>query len=235
MAEARERLLASEFPDAQGAPGKRRCTPFSGWRWWTKPSGTNTRRISGPVRRGTPAERILLPAERTRKTPCGTTWNTGRESNPQPDPCTRISQGYRAAVKKLGEKFDRWQWGKVHKAEFRNQTLGESGIKPIEWIFNRGPVAVSGSSTTVFVTQWSTKKPFEIIHIVSQRQIIDLGNLGNSLSMHTTGQSGHPTNRHYDDFIEPWRDVRYHPTLWERSQVMADSREWLLLEPKAAR
>jgi penicillin amidase len=144
-------------------------------------------------------------------------------------------KGYRAAAKKLGEKFDRWQWGKVHRAVFRNQTFGVSGIKPIERIFNRGPVAVSGGSTTVAVAQWDTKKPFEIKHIVSQRQIIDLGDLGKSLSVHTTGQSGHPTNRHYDDFIEPWRDVRYHPTLWERSQVMADSKERLLLEPKAAR
>jgi penicillin amidase len=144
-------------------------------------------------------------------------------------------KGYRAAAKRLGDKFETWQWGKVHRAEFRNQSLGDSGIKPIERIFNRGPVAVAGANTTISMAQWNMKKPFEIKHIVSQRQIIDLGNLGNSVSVHTTGQSGHPFHSHYDDFIEAWRNYRYHPTLWERSRVTAESRERLLLEPKPAR
>jgi penicillin amidase len=144
-------------------------------------------------------------------------------------------KGYRAAVKKMGRRFDGWQWGKVHRAEFRNQTFGDSGIKPIERIFNRGPIAAPGGLTTVDVAQWNLKKPFEVKHIVSQRAIIDLANLGNSLSVISTGQSGHPTNSHYDDFIRPWRDVRYHPTLWERSQVTAKARERLILQPKKAR
>ena len=140
-------------------------------------------------------------------------------------------KGYRAAAKKLGEKFERWQWGKVHQAEFRNQSFGKSGIGPIERIFNRGPVSCPGGNTTVDVAQWDMKKPFEVKHIVSQRSIIDLGNLDNSLMMHTTGQSGHATHRHYDDFITAWRDVRYHPTLWERARVQKASRERLRLEP----
>ena len=140
-------------------------------------------------------------------------------------------KGYRAAAKKLGDHLEKWRWGKVHTATFRNQSLGESGIKPIEAIFNRGPIACPGGNTTVDVTAWDMKKPFEIEHIVSQRSIIDLGNLSASLMMHTTGQSGHPTHRHYDDFIEPWRDVRYHPTLWDRAAVRKASREKLRLQP----
>jgi penicillin amidase len=75
------------------------------------------------------------------------------------------------------------------------------------------------------------KKPFEIEHIVSQRSIIDLGNLDGSLMTHTTGQSGHATHRHYDDFIKPWRDVRYHPTYWDRAGLLRASREKLRLQP----
>jgi penicillin amidase len=140
-------------------------------------------------------------------------------------------KGYRAAVKKMGNKPERWRWGKVHTAVFKNQSLGSSGIKPIERIFNRGPFAVPGGNTTVDVAAWNMEKPFQVVHIASQRSIIDLGNLANSLMVHTTGQSGHTTNRHYDDFIRPWRDVRYHPTLWERAQVEKSSREKLRLEP----
>ncbi len=49
--------------------------------------------------------------------------------------------------------------------------------------------------------------------------------------MHVPGQSGHSRNRHYDDFIKPWRDVRYHPSLWERASVLKASREKLRLIP----
>ncbi len=31
------------------------------------------------------------------------------------------------------------------------------------------------------------------------------GDLSRSVIVHITGQNGHPTNRHYDDFIEHWR------------------------------
>jgi penicillin amidase len=75
------------------------------------------------------------------------------------------------------------------------------------------------------------KKPFEIKYIASQRSVVDLGDLDNSRMMHTTGQSGHATHRHYDDFIEPWRDVRYHPTLWSLASVRKSSRERLRLLP----
>ena len=63
------------------------------------------------------------------------------------------------------------------------------------------------------------------------RQIIDLSDLSRSLMMHTTGQSGHPFHRHYADFIDPWRLIGYHPTLWNRADVERQAREHLTLLP----
>jgi penicillin amidase len=48
--------------------------------------------------------------------------------------------------------------------------------------------------------------------------------------MHTTGQSGHPFHPHYDDMIDPWRNIDYHPMLWQRQDVEADAEETLILE-----
>ena len=42
-----------------------------------------------------------------------------------------------------------WTWGRAHQAVFREQTLGESGIGPLEWYFNKGPVAVAGAAGAV--------------------------------------------------------------------------------------
>ena len=77
-------------------------------------------------------------------------------------------KGFRKAVEELGEKMDKWEWGKVHTAEFRNQTFGESVIGPIESIFNRGPVAMAGGSTQVNRASWDMEEPYHVYHIASQ-------------------------------------------------------------------
>lgn len=63
------------------------------------------------------------------------------------------------------------------------------------------------------------------------REVLDLSDSGKGFMMHVPGQSGHPRNRHYDDFIEAWRDVAYHPTFWERADVEANRQGRLLLLP----
>ncbi len=142
-----------------------------------------------------------------------------------------LTQGYDAAVERMGEDINSWKWGEVHTALFANETFGESGIPIIEAIFNRGPVPASGGSELVNAVGWSIQRPFEVVSVPSMRQIIDLSNLSNSLMMHTTGQSGHAGHRHYDDFIDPWRLIEYHPTFWERAEVEENSREHLRLIP----
>ncbi len=142
-----------------------------------------------------------------------------------------FEQGYAAAVEALGSDPARWRWGDVHTATFANQTFGQSGIAPIEALFNRGPVAASGGADQVNNTSWSTNDPFNVETVPSMRQIIDLSDLSRSLMMHTTGQSGHPFHRHYADFIDPWRLIDYHPTLWDRADVERQAREHLTLLP----
>ncbi len=142
-----------------------------------------------------------------------------------------FEKGYTDGVQALGANLDTWRWGTVHTALFDNQTFGQSGIALIEAIFNRGPYPASGGSSLVNNTAWRLDHPFAVVSLPSMRQIIDLGDLGNSLMMHTTGQSGHPGHPHYNDFIDPWRMIEYHPTLWERADVEAQAREILRLEP----
>ena len=131
----------------------------------------------------------------------------------------------------LGRNMARWRWGDIHTATFENQSLGQSGIGLVEALFNRGPVAVDGSSATVNATGYSLNNPYTVTSVPSYRQIVDLADLTRSVSMHTTGQSGHPYHRHYDDMIDPWRNIEYHPMLWEQTNVHADAEDVLVLEP----
>ncbi len=131
----------------------------------------------------------------------------------------------------LGGNMSRWRWGDLHTATFENQSLGQSGIGLVEALFNRGPVPVDGSIATVNNTSYSPNRPYGVATVPSYRQIVDLEDFTRSLSMHTTGQSGHPYHRHYGDMIDSWRNIEYHPMLWERANVHADAENVLVLEP----
>ena len=144
-----------------------------------------------------------------------------------------FTKGYEASVAAMGDNMDAWKWGDIHTATFANATFGKSGISLIESIFNRGPFAVSGGTGMVNATNWSGDEgdPFAVSSLPSMRQIVDLSDLSATLMIHTTGESGHPGNPHYDDFIDPWRLIQYHPALWDRPAIENDSKGHLTLVP----
>jgi penicillin amidase len=142
--------------------------------------------------------------------------------------------GYEEAVEVLGEEIDQWKWGDLHQITYRNASLGSSGIGLIEGLFNVGPFPTSGSSADVIQkTCWAANESFDVSCIPALRQVVDLGELGNSTMIHNLGQSGHPKHKHYDDFVDPWRFFEYHPSNWYRTDVEAGEHDMLTLEPSS--
>jgi penicillin amidase len=129
-------------------------------------------------------------------------------------------------------RLERCSWGDLHTATFENQSLGQSGIGLIERIFNRGPFPVDGGSSIVNATGWSARNPAIVGSVPSMRQVIDLSDFQNSVAVHTTGQSGHPFHRHYDDMISLWQNGELHPMHWERASVEGDAEGTLSLIPE---
>jgi penicillin amidase len=146
-----------------------------------------------------------------------------------------LGQAFEAAYDEGAETFganlDEWRWGDLHTINFVHATLGRAGIGLIEDIFNRGPYRTHGSESVPQKTCWSIRDPYEVRCIPALRQVIDLSDLGNSRMIHAVGQSGHPNHEHYNDFIDPWRLLEYHPSNWERSAAEAGEAEVLILEP----
>ncbi len=139
------------------------------------------------------------------------------------------------AVKELNGMFGsdptKWEWGKMHAATFRNQTLGESGVGLIEDLFNRGPFSVGGGEAIIDATGWSVRDGYETNWLPSMRMIVDMSDLTNSLTVHTTGESGHAYNRHYADMSPLWSNIQYYPMLWDQGSVEAQSEGHLRLLP----
>lgn len=143
-----------------------------------------------------------------------------------------FEQAYEEGAQRFGDNLDNWRWGDLHQITFRNATLGRSGIRLIENIFNRGPFPTHGSESVVQKTCWSVTQPYDVFCIPALRQVIDLGNLSNSRMIHSVGQSGHPMHPHYDDYIELWRTFQYLPSNWLRSEAEAGKFDLLILEPR---
>lgn len=132
---------------------------------------------------------------------------------------------------KYGKDYTRWPaWGAEHTATFRNASLGNSGIPPLEALFNRGPFATGGGDGIVNATGWDVGDSFAVNSLPSMRMIVDLSNLDASLAIHTTGQSGHAYHPHYIDMADLWRNVQYSPMLWSEESVLKNARAKLMLK-----
>lgn len=149
-----------------------------------------------------------------------------------------FNEGLDALIAAQGSEPSAWSWGAFHTATWTSNPLGLSGIDLIEDMVNRGPFPVGGGGEIVNATGWGisydeddTYQTYEIRSLPSMRMILDPSQWDNSLSMHTTGQSGHPYSDDYNSMIQAWIDVNYHPMLWSRARVESAAADRLILSP----
>jgi penicillin amidase len=63
------------------------------------------------------------------------------------------------------------------------------------------------------------------------RMVVDLSDLDSSVTVHTTGQSGHAYNTHYDDMAPLWSIVSYYQMLYDPKRVRKAAEAQLILAP----
>ena len=136
----------------------------------------------------------------------------------------------------LGTDSTKWTWGDLHTLTFHNQSFGSSGPSIIRALFNRGPYHTSGGSSIINATGWDasdtdSSTAYQVGSLPSERLIVDLSDLPASLSVITTGESGHAFNAHYGDQINLWRTIQYHPMLWGQQLVVSTAKAHLVLSP----
>jgi penicillin amidase len=130
-----------------------------------------------------------------------------------------------------GNDREKWRWGDLHRATFVSAPIGQSGISLLENLVNAGPVRVSGGTNIINATTWSPDDPFAVQTVSSMRMIVDLSDLENSRSIHTTGESGHPFSPHHEDMIDLWRHIDYHPMRFGDEAVNSAAESRLELYP----
>jgi penicillin amidase len=123
----------------------------------------------------------------------------------------------------MSRDTDQWHWGKLHRLQLQNPTLGKSGIKPIESLFNRGGYQVGGGPAVVNAMGFDDRKGYAVTSGPAMRMLIDLGDLDASRWVNQSGVSGHAFHRHYDDQTELWADQQLWPFVSSRGAVEARS------------
>ncbi len=127
----------------------------------------------------------------------------------------------------------KWTWGQMHTLTVRNQTLGKSGIAPIEAIFNRGPIETSGGESVVNATGWDASAGnYEVTWVPSMRMVVDVSNFDASTWVNLTGNSGHTYSANYVDQLDAWRDGATFPFAFTKSEVAAAAVDTLTLKPQ---
>jgi len=141
-----------------------------------------------------------------------------------------LKQTFSELRKVIGSDMKKWTWGKIHTVTFEH-SLGKK--KLLAWIFNLGPFPVGGSHLTVNMKKYSYENPYHVEHGVSERIIVDLSNIGGSLRVLPTGESGHIGSPHHQDQIDLYLGGRYHPDWTDRHEVEKNKEAVLILKPKS--
>jgi penicillin G amidase len=143
---------------------------------------------------------------------------------------TSFKETIAGLVNDRGGDISKWEWGSIHTLTL-NHPL--SKVKVLNTVFklNRGPYAAGGSFHTVSPYKFPLFKPDGVNHGSSHRNIFDLKEWDNCLSVIPTGVSGMPASRHYCDQTELYINGRYHSDFFSEKKVKENVRYKMVFKP----
>jgi penicillin amidase len=129
---------------------------------------------------------------------------------------------------------DDWDWGHLHQLDLVHQTLGTSGVAPLEWLLNRGDWKSGGGGSLVNATAWDARTGYTVTAAPSMRMVVSVEDWDDSRWVNLTGVSGHAASDHYTDQTELWVRGETLPWVFSRDAVEAAGRDTLTLVPGPA-
>ncbi len=101
-------------------------------------------------------------------------------------------------------------WGDAHQAAHDHPVLGE--VPLLKFLVNIRQSTSGGDNTLMRGrTKGEDPQPFQNVHGAGYRGVYDFADPDSSVFITSTGQSGHPLSRHYDDLGDLWRRGEYIP------------------------
>ncbi len=129
-----------------------------------------------------------------------------------------------------GTALESLRWGDAHQATQDHQVLGD--IPGLNWVVNIRQSTSGGDQTLMRgVTKGTGPNPFLNAHGPGYRGVYDFADPDSSVFVISTGQSGHPLSRHYDDLGELWRRGEYIPMSLDPDLARAAAVGVTVIEP----
>jgi penicillin amidase len=109
-----------------------------------------------------------------------------------------------------GEAVEAVRWGDAHQATHDHPVLGSTPM--LNWVVNIRQSTSGGDHTLQRAkTSGMDPNPFHNVHAAAYRGVYDFADPDSSVFITSTGQSGHPLSRYYDNLGELWRRGEYIP------------------------
>ena len=119
---------------------------------------------------------------------------------------------------KFGSRVESWRWGDAHTSVHRSNTLGQ--IPLISYLSNIVQETPGGQNTLMsgeYIGHGDN--PYIQNRGSGLRAIYDFSEENKSFFIISTGQSGNPLSRHYDDMISMWKLGEYIPTIIDKTVI----------------
>lgn len=140
-----------------------------------------------------------------------------------------LASAVRTLRQRAGDDPAGWQWGRLRPLRLLHP-LGAQ--RPLDRMFNVGPVPLGGDTNTVAQAGVRPLDPFgSPAAMPNHRTIIDLGDPEASRYVLAGGQSGNPLSPHYADLFELWQRGAGVPIAWSSAAVAAATVDVLELRP----
>ncbi|NSX55242.1 penicillin acylase family protein [Parasulfitobacter algicola] len=109
-----------------------------------------------------------------------------------------------------GTTLESLRWGNAHEATHDHPVLGDT--PGLSWFVNIRQSTSGGDNTLLRGRTIGTgPDPFLNVHGAAFRGVYDFADPDSSVFIISTGQSGHPLSRYYDDLGQLWRRGEYIP------------------------
>jgi len=132
-----------------------------------------------------------------------------------------------------GDRLASWRWGDAHQALHKHEILGDTPL--LSWIVNIQQSSSGGDHTlNRGKMTYTGKNPFFNVNAAGFRLLVDFADPESSLFILSTGQSGHPLSRHYDDLATLWRRGEYIPMSLDPEIARAGAIGTTWLRPSAS-